>query len=132
MYSRLLLQKRDYKSLEIFVIKSYDEFEIDKLFDRSNHNDKLTILTYIANCLFKTNKNNQSLKYAEMLLNSMLEYDSLLYNKYLFFYYNINNLFPGNLFLLKLNYLILKLIFKLYSQIYWIRFRQVKKKVIRI
>jgi hypothetical protein len=89
MYSRLLLQKRDYKTLENFVIKSYDEFEVEKLFDRSNHNDKLTILTYIANCLFKTNKNNQSLKYAELLLNSMQEYDGLLYDKYLFFYYNI-------------------------------------------
>ena len=89
MYSRLLLQKRDYKTLENFVIKSYDEFENEKLFDRSNHNDKLTILTYIANCLFKTNKNKQSLKYAELLLNSMQEYDGLLYDKYLFFYYNI-------------------------------------------
>jgi len=85
----LLLQKRDYKTLENFVIKSYDEFENEKLFDRSNHNDKLTILTYIANCLFKTNKNKQSLKYAELLLNSMQEYDGLLYDKYLFFYYNI-------------------------------------------
>jgi len=89
MYSRLLLQKRDYKSLEIFVIKSYDEFEIDKLFDRYNHNDKLTMLTYIANCLFKTNKYNQSLRYAEILLKNMCEYDSFLYDKYLFFYYNI-------------------------------------------
>jgi len=89
MYSRLLLQKRDYKSLEVFVIKSYDEFESDKLFDRYNHNDKLTMLTYIANCLFKTNKNNQSLRYAEILLNSMQEYDAFLHDKYLFFYYNI-------------------------------------------
>ena len=89
MYSRLLLQKRDYKSLEIFVIKSYDEFEIDKLFDRYNHNDKLTMLTYIANCLFKTYKYNQSLRYAEILLKNMCEYDSFLYDKYLFFYYNI-------------------------------------------
>jgi len=89
MYSRLLLQKRDYKSLEIFVIKSYDEFEIDKLFDKYNHNDKLTMLTYIANCLFKTYKYNQSLRYAEILLKNMCEYDSFLYDKYLFFYYNI-------------------------------------------
>jgi len=89
MYSRLLLQKRDYKTLEKFVIKSYDEFENDNLFDRSNHNDKLTMLTYIANCLFKTNKHNQSLKYVKILLNSMQEYDGFLYDKYLFFYYNI-------------------------------------------
>ena len=84
-----IIQLLKSKYNKIFVIKSYDEFEIDKLFDRSNHNDKLTMLTYIANCLFKTNKYKQSLRYAKILLKSMCEYDSFLYEKYLFYYYNI-------------------------------------------
>ena len=49
MYSRLLLQERDYKSLEKFLIESYNEFGKDKLFNRSNHNEKLTLLTYLTN-----------------------------------------------------------------------------------
>ena len=49
MYSRLLLQESDYQSLEKFLIKSYNEFRKDKLFDRSNHNDKLR-LTGIEFC----------------------------------------------------------------------------------
>ena len=89
MYSRLLLQERDYKSLENFLIESYNEFEKDNLFNRSNHNEKLTLLTYLTNCLCKNKKHKQSLKYAELLLISMKEYDSFLYDKYLFFYYNI-------------------------------------------
>ena len=89
MYSRLQLQKRDYKSLENFLIESYNEFEKDNLFNRSNHNEKLTLLTYLTNCLCKNKKHKQSLKYAELLLISMKEYDSFLYDKYLFFYYNI-------------------------------------------
>ncbi|MDC3305722.1 hypothetical protein OAV36_02240 [Flavobacteriales bacterium] len=89
MYSRLLLQERDYKSLEKFLIESYNDFLKDKLFDRSNHNEKLTLLTYLSNCLYKTKKYKQSLKYSEELLSGMKEYDCFLHDKYLFYYYNI-------------------------------------------
>ena len=89
MYSRLLLQKRDYKSLEKFLIDSYNDFRRDKLFDRSNYNEKLTLLTYLSNCLYKTKKYKQSLKYSEELLSGMKEYDCFLHDKYLFYYYNI-------------------------------------------
>ena len=89
MYSRLLLQERDYQSLEKFLIESNNEFGRDKLFNRSNHNEKLTLLTYLTNCLYKTKKYKQSLKYSEQLLISMKEYDSFLYDKYLFYYYNM-------------------------------------------
>ena len=89
MYSRLLLQERNYQSLEKFLIESNNEFGKDKLFNRSNHNEKLTLLTYLTNCLYKTKKYKQSLKYSEQLLISMKEYDSFLYDKYLFYYYNM-------------------------------------------
>jgi len=89
MYSRLLLQERDYQSLEKFLIESYNDFLKEKLFDRSNHNEKLTLLTYLTNCLYKTNKHKKSLKYADKLFISMKEYDSFLYDKYLFYYYNM-------------------------------------------
>ena len=89
MYSRLLLQERDYQSLEKFLIESYNDFLKDKLFDRSNHNEKLTLLTYLTNCLYKTKKYKQSLKYSEELLSGMKEYDCFLHDKYLFYYYNI-------------------------------------------
>ena len=89
MYSRLLLQDRDYQSLEKFLIESYNEFGKDKLLNRSNHNEKLTLLTYLSNCLYKTKKYKQSLKYSEELLSGMKEYDCFLHDKYLFYYYNI-------------------------------------------
>ena len=89
MYSRLLLQQRDYQSLENFLIESYNEFRKDKLFNMSNHNEKLTLLTYLSNCLYKTKKYKHSLKYSEELLSGMKEYDGLLHDKYLFYYYNI-------------------------------------------
>ena len=87
MYSRLLLQQRDYDSLEVFLINNYNEFEKNNLFNRSNHNDKLTILTYLTNCLYKNNKHEKSLEYAEKLLISMNDYDGFLYDKYLFYHH---------------------------------------------
>ena len=89
MYSRLLLQERNYKSLELFLMDSYNDFLKDDIFDRSNHNEKLTLLTYLTNCLYKTKKYKQSLKYSEELLSCMKEYDCFLHDKYLFYYYNI-------------------------------------------
>ena len=89
MYSRLLLQERNYKSLEVFLMDSYNDFLKDDIFDRSNHNEKLTLLTYLTNCLYKTKKYKQSLRYSEELLSSMKEYDYFLHDKYLFYYYNI-------------------------------------------
>jgi hypothetical protein len=88
MYSRLLLQDGDYKKLEIYLVESYSVFIKDKFFNRYNHNEKLTLLTYIANCLYKNKKYTESLKYTENLFEAMNEYDGFLSDKYLFYYYN--------------------------------------------
>tara|TARA_B100000674_G_scaffold272761_1_gene225247 strand:+ start:9 stop:1205 length:1197 start_codon:yes stop_codon:yes gene_type:complete len=89
MYSRLLLQERDYQSLENFLFESYNEFLKENAFNRSNHNEKLTLLTYLSNSLYKNKKYKESLRYSEELLNGMKEYDSFIYDKYLFYYYNL-------------------------------------------
>lgn len=86
--SRILLQKNDFNSLEIYLLKTFKEFSKEKLFTRNNHDTKLQMITYIINSLFKNGKINQSLAFAEVLKSSILEYDKLLYDKYLFFYYN--------------------------------------------
>jgi len=89
MYSRLLLQKQDYNRLELYLSESYDDFTKNDLFVRYNHNDKLTLLTYLANCLHKTNQFKKSLEVAEQLHHAMKEYEGFLYDKYIFYYYNV-------------------------------------------
>jgi len=88
MLSRLLLQNRDYTALEIFLLDIYKDFKKDKLFNRSNHNEKLKLLTFLTNCLYKTKKHTESLKYAKELYRALKEYDGYLEDKYLFYYYN--------------------------------------------
>ncbi len=86
--SQILLQRRDYNSLEDFLLTTYKQFTREKLFNKSNHNTKLQMLTYLVNTLFAQNKTEMSLQYAEKLQEAMHEFNNLLYDKYKFFYYN--------------------------------------------
>ncbi len=86
--SQILLQRRDYRALEEYLLTIYHEFNSEKLFSKSNHDTKLQMLTYLVNALFKNGKIKQSLKYAEELRKAMEEHHHLLYDKYFFFYYN--------------------------------------------
>jgi hypothetical protein len=86
--SRILLQRHDYPTLEVYLLKTYKNFNQSCLFTKTNHNIKLQMLTYLVNTLFKNKKHKDSLEYAEKLKSAMEEYGGFLYDKYLFFYYN--------------------------------------------
>lgn len=86
--SQVLLQKHQYKPLENYLLKTYKGFLRDKLFSRTNHDSRLQMLTYIVNTLYKNGKLQYSLQFAEELHSAMKEFDSVLYDKYLFYYYN--------------------------------------------
>jgi hypothetical protein len=86
--SRILLQRHDYKSLEVYLLDTYRSFQKESLFSKSNHETKLQMLTYLINSLFKNGKHEQSLLYAEKLREAMDEFGGLLHDKYLFYYYN--------------------------------------------
>ncbi|TAH40362.1 MAG: hypothetical protein EYC69_11155 [Bacteroidetes bacterium] len=86
--TQILLQKRDYQALEEYLLVTYKDFVNEKLFSKSNHDMKLQMLVYLINSLFKNKKLKESLLYAEILKQAMTEHQSLLYDKYLFFYYN--------------------------------------------
>jgi hypothetical protein len=86
--SRILLQRHDYETLEVYLLKTYNQFIASCVFSKTNHQTKLQMLTYLVNTLFKTQKHKESLEYADKLKSAMEEYGGFLYDKYLFFYYN--------------------------------------------
>jgi tetratricopeptide (TPR) repeat protein len=86
--SRILLQQQNYISLEKYLVKTYKEFSAEKLFTQGNHDTKLQMLTYLINSLFKNQKIDLSLEYAGQLRDAMNEYNGMLNDKYLFYYYN--------------------------------------------
>ena len=86
--SRTFLQKNDFVSLERYLKSTYKDFIKDKIFNKTNHEQKLMMLTYLTNSLYKNGKMKESLLIAEELNNSMSEFDSFLRNRFLFYYYN--------------------------------------------
>ncbi len=86
--SKILLSHRDYLSLEQYLRETYRSFSEEKLFNKGNHDSKLQMLTYLVNALFKNGKIDESLAFNERLKEGMEEFNHLLYDKYLFFYYN--------------------------------------------
>jgi hypothetical protein len=91
--SRILVQQHDYEALEKYLQITYREFQDDKLFNRNNHEIKLQMLTYLANSLFKNGKFEESLQAGEKLRHGLNEFEGLLKERYLFYYYNsqVNN-----------------------------------------
>ena len=86
--SKLLLQKRNYTDLEIFLKHSLKEFDKERIFNRKNHHIKLQTLTYLINCLFKNKKYQESIEQTNQLRIAMNEYGGFLRDKYMFYYYN--------------------------------------------
>ena len=86
--SRILLQNHDFAALEEYLLHTFKEFSTDKIFSITTHEEKLSMLTYLTNCLCKTHKLKKSLEYAEKLKSSMDEYGGFLKDKFLFYYYN--------------------------------------------
>ncbi len=86
--TQVLLQKRNYETLESYLLNTWKDFNHEKLFNRNNHDTKLQMLVFIINTLFKNGKLKDSLKYTEKLETEIKEYQKLHYDKYLFYYFN--------------------------------------------
>lgn len=86
--SQILVQNHSYEELEKFMLATYKRFVQQKWFDKSNHETKLQMLIYLINALFKNKKYAESLDYAETLGEELGAYNNMLYDKFMFFYYN--------------------------------------------
>ena len=86
--SQAMVQKQHFSQLEPFLLKTYSNFQAKGWFDKSTHDAHLQMLVYICNALFKNSKFEESIQYAKVLGEEMKKYDGMLYEKYLFFYYN--------------------------------------------
>ncbi|MBL57051.1 MAG: hypothetical protein CMP61_07690 [Flavobacteriales bacterium] len=91
--SQILLQRHEYHALEDYLEKTFQDFNTEQLFNKSNHDSKLQMLTYMVNCLHINGKYKESLNYAELLKCAMEEFGGEKKDQYLFFYYNalVNN-----------------------------------------
>lgn len=86
--SQTMVQKRRFKELETFLLKTYADFLAKGWFDKETHDVRLQMLVYITNSYLALRKYDEALRYAKILGEEMVQYDKALYDKYLFFYYN--------------------------------------------
>ncbi len=86
--SQLLISKKEYVALEDYSIKTYKEFVKQNAFSKNNHDLKLQMLRYICNSLFLNQKHREALAYCKIFHQATLEYQSVLYDANIFFYYN--------------------------------------------
>ena len=86
--SRVLLQQNNFIALEEYLQNTLKEFREEKIFNKETHEEKLMLLTYLANCLYKNRKFKSSLGIGKELKTSMNQYEGFLRDKYLFYYYN--------------------------------------------
>jgi hypothetical protein len=86
---QVFIQQHNYTELEELVKNSFALFEKEKWFDKDNHDLKLQMLTHAGNALYKNGKLKESLQYAELLGDAILQYSKLHYDRFLFFYINL-------------------------------------------
>jgi tetratricopeptide (TPR) repeat protein len=86
--SQAMVQKQHFRQLEPFLLKTYSTFQTKGWFEKSTHETHLQMLVYICNALFKNRKFEESIRYAKALGEEMKKYEGMLYEKYVFFYYN--------------------------------------------
>lgn len=87
--SQVFIQQHNYAEVEGLVKNSYALFEKEKWFDKDSHDLKLQMLTYAGNALYKNGKQKESQQYAELLGKALGEYNKVHYDRFLFFYYNL-------------------------------------------
>lgn len=90
--SQVLVQQHNYKALQKLASENYRQFEKHQWFDKDNHDLKLQMLTYLANALYKNGLYKESLDYTEELGQEILAFQKIHYDRFVFFFYNLQML----------------------------------------
>ncbi len=81
-----LLFRKDFLNLEIYLEKSYTEFEKARLFNRDNYDSKIILLVWLLNTCYKNRHIKQMGKYLQHQKNALFAFNKLHYEKYLWAY----------------------------------------------
>ncbi|MDQ3073671.1 MAG: hypothetical protein M3Q97_10460 [Bacteroidota bacterium] len=96
--SEILLQNKNFISLENYLINTYKEFEEENFFNKSTHAYKINLITWIINTLLINKKFDQSITFTEVLLQELNKYNKLYYDKFIWTYHqsSISNYMSSN------------------------------------
>jgi len=97
----ILLQKKNYKSLDLYIQNQLENFEKGNFYNKSNLNHKIVMQVWLINSNLKLKNFNKSLSVSEDLKKSLLSYNKLHFNNFIWTYYQSK--FIASFFLGKLN-----------------------------
>jgi len=83
----ILLQKGDFVSLNKYLENKVLQFKEERIFNKSNHSQKIVMLTWLINTNVKMLDFNSVYKYANEIKISLEEYNRLYYDTYIWTYY---------------------------------------------
>ncbi|MGB0838716.1 MAG: hypothetical protein ACPGXL_01180 [Chitinophagales bacterium] len=92
----ILLQKRDFETLQGYLEESLAQFESKELFSKTTHERKIVLLHWLINASIKNKAFQASLNYTQVLYDALFEYEKIHHEKYLWVYYQgviTNNFF---------------------------------------
>jgi len=98
--SYILLGKKDFFSLDIYLKNQLEEYESKKVFNKSNYHHKIKMLVWLGNASLKLLKFEEARLYADKLKQCLENFKRLYYNNYIWAYYQplfISNYYTGNL-----------------------------------
>ncbi len=78
-----LVQQKDFKLLANYLTETYKEFEQRKFFNRSTHEEKIIMISWLINALTKSNQFDKTKNYIELLSKVLKEFNGLFYDKYI-------------------------------------------------
>jgi hypothetical protein len=85
--SQILIQQQKFEELEHFILKTRDEFLKEGIFNKSTHEMEIQQLVYLINSFLFQQKYVEAIKYGSILHDALLKHHLLLYDKYIYFYY---------------------------------------------
>ena len=98
--STILFKKGAYRDLEEYIVKTFDEFEREDLFDRNNHATRLLMRIWRINSLAKLLEIHEVHEQLPLLWKDMKMYGRQNFNEYVVYYFRakiLNDTFMGNL-----------------------------------
>lgn len=99
--SYILLEKKDFISLDIYLKNQLEIYEKEKVFNKSNyHLHKIKMLVWLANTNLKLLKFDEARRYADKLKYCLEAFKRLHYNNYIWAYYQplfISSYYTGQL-----------------------------------
>jgi hypothetical protein len=81
-----LLQKKDFASLESYLLTSWEKFNKEKFFHKSNQNEKIVLLIWIINASYKNKHIHQRVAFINQLEQALNEHGKDYYNRYVWAY----------------------------------------------